>query len=56
MLALVAEIRRLKALLEEALFIRQNGERAPGGSENWRDWDLKAETLLRGLLAPGEDE
>jgi hypothetical protein len=37
-------------LLEEALFIRQNGERAPGGNENWRDWDLKAEWFLRSLL------
>jgi hypothetical protein len=37
----------LTRLAEEALFIRQHGERAPGGNENWRDWDLKAETLLR---------
>jgi hypothetical protein len=35
------------ALLEEALHIRQNGERAPGHTENWRDWDVKAERFLR---------
>lgn len=39
-------------LVEEALFLRQNGEYAPGGQENWHDWDLKAETFLRGLLPP----
>jgi hypothetical protein len=38
------------ALLEEALFLRQNGERAPGGNETWHDWDLRAERLLRSLL------
>jgi histidine triad (HIT) family protein len=37
-------------LLEEALFLRMNGERAPGGNENWRDWDDKAERFLRSLL------
>ena len=39
-------------LLEEALFLRTNGEYAPGGNENWRDWDDKAERFLRGLLPP----
>jgi hypothetical protein len=39
-------------LLEEALHLRMNGERAPGGNETWRDWDLRAETFLRGLLPP----
>lgn len=34
-------------LLEEALFLRMNGEYAPGGTENWPDWDRKAETFLR---------
>ena len=34
-------------LLEEALHLRQNGERAPGGSETWRDWDRRAERFLR---------
>jgi hypothetical protein len=45
-------------LLEEALFLRQNGEYAPGGRENWHDWDREAETFLRGLLPPerGEDD
>jgi hypothetical protein len=40
------------ALLEEAFFLRQNGEYAPGGNENWHNWDRKAETFLRGLLPP----
>lgn len=39
-------------LLEEALFLRQNGAHAPGGRENWQDWDRKAETFLRGQLPP----
>jgi hypothetical protein len=26
-----------------------NGERAPGGNENWRDWDTKTEAYLRAL-------
>lgn len=45
-------------LLEEALFLRQNGEYPPGGRENWRDWDDKAERFLRGLLPaePRKDE
>lgn len=49
-------------LLEEALFIRVNGERASGGQENWRDWDRRAETFLRGLppkpavIGPFRDE
>jgi hypothetical protein len=38
------------ALLEEALHLRMNGERAPGGNETWRDWDLRTETFLRSLL------
>jgi hypothetical protein len=28
-----------KAVIGEAHFLRQNGERAPGGSETWRDWE-----------------
>lgn len=43
-------------LLEEALFLRMNGEYAPGGNENWHDWDLKTETFLRSLLPPEEEE
>ena len=35
------------SLLEEALHLRQNGERAPGGNETWRDWDRRAEVFLR---------
>ena len=40
-------------LLEEALFLRMNGERPPGAphdnpeAETWRDWDRKAEAFLR---------
>lgn len=37
-------------LLEEALHLRQNGERAPGGTETWRDWDRAAERFLRARL------
>lgn len=37
-------------LLEEALHLRRNGERAPGGNETWRDWDRKAERFLRERL------
>lgn len=40
-------------LLEEALFLRTNGERPPGHEEStWRDWDSRAEVFLRGLLPP----
>lgn len=39
-------------LLEEALFLRMNGEYAPGGKENWHDWDDKAERFLRALQPP----
>jgi hypothetical protein len=39
------------ALLEEALFLRVNGERPPGSPDaTWRDWDDKAERFLRSLL------
>lgn len=34
-------------LLEAALHLRQNGERAPGGNETWAEWDRRAETFLR---------
>lgn len=43
-------------LLEEALFLRMYGERAPGGNETWHDWDLRAETFLRSLLPPEAEE
>jgi hypothetical protein len=43
-----AELKRLRAALEEAFLLRQHGEYAPGGNENWHDWDRKAELLLRG--------
>jgi hypothetical protein len=42
-------------LLKEALFLRMNGEYAPGGNENWHSWDDRAERFLRGLLPPEEE-
>lgn len=38
-----------RRLLEEALHLRMNGERAPGGNETWREWDTRTETFLRSL-------
>lgn len=38
-------------LVEEALHLRANGERAPGGSETWQEWDRKAEAYLRDVPA-----
>jgi hypothetical protein len=43
-------------LLEEALHLRMNGERAPGGNETWREWDRKAEEYLRDVTATQESE
>jgi len=43
-------------LLKEALFLRANGEYAPGGNETWHGWDDKAERFLRGLLPPEQAE
>ena len=34
-------------LIQEALHLCQNGERAPGGNETWADWGSKAEAFLR---------
>lgn len=42
---------KLFRLVEEAFTIRMYGERAPGGSENWADWERKAEETLRSLGA-----
>jgi hypothetical protein len=40
-------------LLEDALFLRTNGERPPGHSEaTWRKWEREAEVFLRSLLPP----
>lgn len=36
-----------RRLLEEALHLRANGERAPGGTETWQQWERKAEEYLR---------
>lgn len=38
------------ALLKEAMHLRMNGEYAPGGRENWPDWDAKTEAYLMSLL------
>jgi hypothetical protein len=46
----------LTRLLQDALFLRQNGERPPGGNENWHDWDARAEVLLRSTLPPEEGQ
>lgn len=35
------------SLLEEALFLCMNGERAPGGNETWGEWCRKTEFFLR---------
>lgn len=37
-------------LLEAALHLAQNGERAPGGDETWADWTRRAEEFLRSRL------
>lgn len=37
-------------LLQDAFFLRQNGENAPGGTETWREWDGRCEAFLRSLL------
>jgi hypothetical protein len=54
-----AERDRLYTLVAEAMTIRTYGEHAPGGTENWADWDVKAEAELRGaegLLGDEEAE
>ena len=44
-------------LLEDALFLRMNGERPPGHSEaTWRKWEREAEVLLRSLLPPDTED
>lgn len=42
-------------LLEEALHLRMNGEYAPGGRENWPDWERKTVDLLHRLIEEGEE-
>lgn len=39
--------REATSLLEYALHLRQHGEKAPGGSETWRQFDTRAEDFLR---------
>lgn len=43
----------LTRVAEEALFLCQHGERAPGGTETWGKWTVKAEALLRSTVPPG---
>src|SRR5258708_2203621 len=43
-------------LLEEALHLRMNGERAPGGTETWATWDRDAEAFMRSLSAPMRED
>jgi hypothetical protein len=42
----------LARVAEDALFLCQYGERAPGGNETWGGWAIEAETLLRGIQPP----
>lgn len=44
-----------RRLLEQALFLRMNGERALGGNETWREWERDAETFLRSLPVRGNN-
>jgi len=46
----------LKGLVEEAMHLCVNGERAPGGNETWAAWHLKAERLLRSLQPLAREE
>jgi hypothetical protein len=34
-------------LLEDAMHLRKHGERAPGGTETWAEFDSRAEAFLR---------
>lgn len=34
-------------LVNDALFLLRNGERAPGGNETWAEWVSRAEPFLR---------
>jgi hypothetical protein len=54
-IALAKAFRGVRKLAEGALFLRQNGERPPGGNETWHAWDLEAEELLRSFLLPEEE-
>lgn len=46
LMMVIAERDTLRRLVETALNIRMYGERAPGGNENWRDWDRAASAYL----------
>lgn len=37
-------------LVKYAHHLRMYGERAPGGNENWSDWEVVAEDYLRALV------
>jgi len=42
-----ATVHQLEQLVEQALHLVVNGERAPGGDETWDDWARRAEMHLR---------
>jgi hypothetical protein len=48
------KLQQATKLLNYALTIRMYGERAPGGDENWREWDMRTEVFLRSLLADSD--
>ncbi len=57
--ALKAERDQAVRLLDDALFLRMNGERPPGApldprAETWRDWEHRAELFLRSRQPAGE--
>lgn len=43
------DTREMRQLLQDALFLHQNGEYSPADNKNWHDWDDRAGRLLRGL-------
>jgi hypothetical protein len=52
----VAARGRAEELLRTAMAIRMYGERAPGGNENWADWDRDAEQFLRSIDQPSAEK
>jgi hypothetical protein len=42
-------------LLEYAMHLRQHGERAPGGNETWREFDMRTEAFLRRTMGLDEE-
>ena len=46
-----ADLLEAVKLVEEAHFLRLHGEWPPGGTENWHDWDTRADRFLQARLA-----